>query len=133
MRRRKPEAVPGKGLAQELEEKANRLVRESKRLLALRRAHPELEIIEVSREVRLAVQEIQETAEADMLEIFPAEARARFQKVQEAAQAEIQQIAEANADQFGIMGQGYTFQVSEGVFTRPKKERLPVKPGRRKP
>jgi hypothetical protein len=94
--------VPGK-LAQEIERK-----RDSRRILALQRQRPDLEIVEVPRDARMRVQEIQEEASADMLEV-----------VEEAAR------------ELGISGQGYTFQVSEGVFTRPKQERPPQKPGRR--
>jgi hypothetical protein len=90
-------------LAQAIEAK-----KESKRLRAMRHQHPELEIIEVSRSTRMAVQEVQENFSADL-----------------------QDLAEIEAEKLGITGKGYTFQVSEGVFTRPKQERPPAKPGRR--
>lgn len=102
--RRKPVSATG-ALALAMEQK-----HESKRIRALRRQNPELEIVECSRDTRMKVQEIQENA-----------------------QAEIQELAEQEATDLELNGQGFTFQVSEGVFTRPKQERRPARPGRRKP
>lgn len=89
-------------LAERMEEK-----RDSKRLRLLRQQHPELEI-----------------------HAAPPELRGRVLELQEELTHAIGEAADAARTAIGL-APGFTFHVSEGVFTRPKKERPAARPTRR--
>lgn len=90
-------------LAEQLEER-----RESKKVARIRREHPELDVQALT------------TAE-----------RAQILELQEQQAEEWQELAESIASAHGVLGGGYTLQVSEGVLVRPKKEQAAA-PRRRK-
>lgn len=105
VKKKAPTAAPTAAptLAERMDEK-----RDSKRLRLLRKEHPELEI-----------------------HAAPPELRGRVLELQEELTHAIGEAADAGRQSLGL-APGFTFHVSEGVFTRPKKERPAARPPRRR-